>query len=105
MTYRRTRSHTFVPTIPALVLAAAAAVAAQTPLPAFPVTLQQAVQYATDNYPAIRASAARVATQESGVSLAQTAYLPDRKSTRLNSSHLGISYAGFCFKKKRIYHG
>lgn len=76
MTYRRTRSHTFVPTIPALVLAAAAAVAAQTPQPAFPVTLQQAVQYATDNYPAIRASAARVATQESGVSLAQTAYLP-----------------------------
>src|SRR5258705_10265718 len=25
---------------------------------------------------------------------------PDRKSTRLNSSHLGISYAAFCFKKK-----
>src|SRR5205814_9256057 len=25
----------------------------------------------------------------------------DRKSTRLNSSHLGISYAVFCFKKKR----
>src|SRR5438045_7114256 len=24
----------------------------------------------------------------------------DRKSTRLNSSHLGISYADFCFKKK-----
>src|ERR1022692_681861 len=24
----------------------------------------------------------------------------DRKSTRLNSSHLVISYAGFCFKKK-----
>src|SRR5437899_4335854 len=24
----------------------------------------------------------------------------DRKSTRLNSSHLGISYAVFCFKKK-----
>src|ERR1039458_6675316 len=23
---------------------------------------------------------------------------PDRKSTRLNSSHLGISYAGFCLK-------
>src|ERR1035438_6219537 len=23
----------------------------------------------------------------------------DRKSTRLNSSHLGISYAVFCFKK------
>src|SRR5205814_10643733 len=27
--------------------------------------------------------------------------LPDRKSTRLNSSHLGISYAVFCLKKKK----
>src|SRR5258705_10291643 len=27
--------------------------------------------------------------------------LRDRKSTRLNSSHLGISYAVFCFKKKK----
>src|ERR1035441_3935981 len=26
---------------------------------------------------------------------------PDRKSTRLNSSHLGISYAVFCLKKER----
>src|ERR1022692_4583101 len=26
---------------------------------------------------------------------------PDRKSTRLNSSHLVISYAVFCFKKKK----
>src|ERR1035438_10622066 len=25
----------------------------------------------------------------------------DRKSTRLNSSHLGISYAVFCLKKKQ----
>src|SRR5258705_5862508 len=25
----------------------------------------------------------------------------DRKSTRLNSSHLGISYAGFCLQKQR----
>src|SRR5258705_4396200 len=28
----------------------------------------------------------------------------DRKSTRLNSSHLGISYAVFCLKKKKISH-
>src|SRR5437899_9529244 len=28
----------------------------------------------------------------------------DRKSTRLNSSHLGISYAVFCLKKKRTKH-
>src|SRR5437899_8738353 len=27
--------------------------------------------------------------------------LKDRKSTRLNSSHLGISYAVFCLKKKK----
>src|SRR5688500_19883786 len=29
------------------------------------------------------------------------AYLLDRKSTRLNSSHLVISYAVFCLKKKK----
>src|SRR5258705_1336753 len=27
----------------------------------------------------------------------------DRKSTRLNSSHLGISYAVFCLKKKKMH--
>src|ERR1035441_3043176 len=27
----------------------------------------------------------------------------DRKSTRLNSSHLGISYAVFCLKKTRLH--
>src|SRR6266511_5757912 len=27
---------------------------------------------------------------------------PDRKSTRLNSSHVKISYAVFCLKKKKI---
>src|SRR2546429_3299661 len=29
--------------------------------------------------------------------------LPDRKSTRLNSSHGYISYAVFCLKKKKIH--
>src|SRR5256885_13191071 len=28
---------------------------------------------------------------------------PDRKSTRLNSSHLVISYAVFCLKKKKTH--
>src|SRR5256885_10990591 len=33
------------------------------------------------------------------------ALLADRKSTRLNSSHLVISYAVFCLKKKRrLFH-
>src|SRR2546426_8797734 len=30
---------------------------------------------------------------------------PDRKSTRLNSSHLVISYAVFCLKKKKFAYG
>src|SRR5690625_3418572 len=29
----------------------------------------------------------------------------DRKSTRLNSSHVAISYAVFCLKKKKQIHG
>src|SRR5258705_2063812 len=31
-------------------------------------------------------------------------HIQDRKSTRLNSSHLGISYAVFCLKKKKNYY-
>src|SRR5699024_11550950 len=31
--------------------------------------------------------------------------MTDRKSTRLNSSHVSISYAVFCLKKKRVYPG
>src|SRR5258705_8733757 len=34
--------------------------------------------------------------------IAHPAIRKDRKSTRLNSSHLGISYAVFCLKKKKI---
>src|SRR5947199_3900829 len=33
-------------------------------------------------------------------SLDSSRQMVDRKSTRLNSSHLGISYAVFCLKKK-----
>src|SRR5699024_12151616 len=33
------------------------------------------------------------------VHIGQLDGLPDRKSTRLNSSHVSISYAVFCFKK------
>src|SRR5699024_12868317 len=33
--------------------------------------------------------------------LDQTLTLEDRKSTRLNSSHVSISYAVFCLKKKK----
>src|SRR5256885_5210391 len=33
-----------------------------------------------------------------------TSYVADRKSTRLNSSHLVISYAVFCLKKKKKFY-
>src|SRR5207253_8613606 len=33
---------------------------------------------------------------------ARVSYLLDRKSTRLNSSHVAISYAVFCLKKKKV---
>src|SRR5262245_62965899 len=50
----------------------------------------------------IASHAPRIA--ETAIELAKLARLlpavVDRKSTRLNSSHLGISYAVFCLKKK-----
>src|SRR5256885_6694290 len=44
--------------------------------------------------------AARIASLALAAALAVT----DRKSTRLNSSHLVISYAVFCLKKKKYKH-
>src|SRR5439155_11604050 len=38
---------------------------------------------------------------ESGRCRAVTELIEDRKSTRLNSSHVAISYAVFCLKKKK----
>src|SRR2546429_4982661 len=46
-------------------------------------------------------------TGTAGAALARSAAqgpLPDRKSTRLNSSHGYISYAVFCLKKKKKQH-
>src|SRR5947199_6197987 len=54
-----------------------------------------------------RSSRARLAHSLRGSRLSQhrrvlgKAAREDRKSTRLNSSHLGISYAVFCLKKKK----
>src|SRR5439155_5169271 len=39
-------------------------------------------------------------TSVAGNPVTSTAYSVDRKSTRLNSSHVAISYAVFCLKKK-----
>src|SRR5205814_9782673 len=46
---------------------------------------------------AVAADAAQIAGE--GLHVAEDG-VEDRKSTRLNSSHLGISYAVFCLKKK-----
>src|SRR5690554_7483479 len=42
-----------------------------------------------------------VQRQEGGVAAPPVEVLQDRKSTRLNSSHVRISYAVFCLKKKK----
>src|ERR1039458_2927802 len=50
-------------------------------------------------YVADTRAARRSRTTRPGPSSSCRARRPDRKSTRLNSSHLGISYAVFCLKK------
>src|SRR3712207_8903752 len=42
----------------------------------------------------------RLVVHDDGSGMASDARHPDRKSTRLNSSHANISYAVFCLKKK-----
>src|SRR5215813_1553812 len=41
------------------------------------------------------------AARSMGISMPRKVDCPDRKSTRLNSSHVRISYAVFCLKKKK----
>src|SRR5690242_20879191 len=51
-----------------------------------------------------RVTASAAAFEIDWSNIQQTAWLPtctDRKSTRLNSSHMSISYAVFCLKKKK----
>src|SRR6266498_5438701 len=51
--------------------------------------------------PVSRSSSALSCPATRGRRRARTARAPDRKSTRLNSSHVRISYAVFCLKKKK----
>src|SRR5256885_8531358 len=48
-----------------------------------------------------RSSSRKASTEEMSAKRRQRSELIDRKSTRLNSSHLVISYAVFCLKKKK----
>src|SRR3989442_11498051 len=43
----------------------------------------------------------RLTLDRGGVALTEGETMLDRKSTRLNSSHVRISYAVFCLKKKK----
>src|SRR5258705_3518410 len=58
----------------------------------------------TTLFRSLRAIAGRLAARRDGVVRGRRGtargVFRDRKSTRLNSSHLGISYAVFCLKKK-----
>src|SRR2546430_10758586 len=56
-----------------------------------------AVDAGADGQPQV----ARHATGAKGARAAAAQIVPDRKSTRLNSSHSQISYAVFCLKKKK----
>src|SRR5947209_10966558 len=51
----------------------------------------------TENIDRLRFLFRRIFASDSTQSVAE----PDRKSTRLNSSHANISYAVFCLKKKK----
>src|SRR5262245_5964793 len=59
-------------------------------------TGEDVIEMACHGSPVVLSEVLRLLTSF-GVELAQ-----DRKSTRLNSSHLGISYAVFCLKKKTM---
>ncbi|MBI2150099.1 MAG: TolC family protein [Acidobacteria bacterium] len=70
---------------------------AQPQRPPSPLTLQQAIQYALNNYPAIRAAQARVSAQEAGVDLARTSYLPRFDSNLLANRATRNNVPGLLF--------
>src|SRR5690625_6354756 len=62
----------------------------------------KAARYAIDQLP-FRAQQVYTLHREDGLTYQEIAEV-DRKSTRLNSSHVAISYAVFCLKKKKYYY-
>src|SRR5690349_23201140 len=96
---------------------------ARRPLHSFPtrrssdlvVTRGSHVRHLGDDRESMQERPRRLPREELGAARAQTeevpsdgehvggVEVPDRKSTRLNSSHVEISYAVFCLKKKNDY--
>src|SRR2546426_3955106 len=62
--------------------------------------LQHAAQEVVGGHPRVTIVVDETAAAESAPAPMPTRAGGDRKSTRLNSSHLVISYAVFCLKKK-----
>src|SRR5262245_66573634 len=69
----------------------------------FPYTTLFRSCSASSVLPCARATHAVVSGPHMFAASSSRARWQDRKSTRLNSSHLGISYAVFCLKKKNKY--
>src|SRR2546426_12258739 len=65
------------------------------------ITTRLREEWATAQEESSRASAAEAAMRQSEQRYRHIVDHADRKSTRLNSSHLVISYAVFCLKKKK----
>src|SRR5205814_3781697 len=63
---------------------------------------QMAAAFARHKFTNRQAGQLYAAWREASPQIRQRLLEQDRKSTRLNSSHLGISYAVFCLKKKKI---
>src|SRR5690242_21629054 len=62
------------------------------------------VSFSQENYTitmAPRIAKGKVVIGVAGSELPVRGFFADRKSTRLNSSHMSISYAVFCLKKKK----
>src|SRR5690606_41889303 len=68
-----------------------------------PVTGKIKVWVGGDDYTYFKYDHVKQSKRQAGSTFKPFAYLAalDRKSTRLNSSHVKISYAVFCLKKKR----
>src|SRR5690554_6965419 len=58
-------------------------------------------RFARENTPRTDRQSEKNAGDERAALCSQCTTLSDRKSTRLNSSHVRISYAVFCLKKKK----
>src|SRR5207249_7445349 len=65
----------------------------------YPVSLTD-LRLAAEQHDLDRLNRLKAIRAERFALMALLAQLPDRKSTRLNSSHVSISYAVFCLKKK-----